>query len=107
LSSTLHGVLADAPEMVVLDLSDVTFIDAAGVRAVHGACRHARAQSTYLTIIPGADCVQNVFRLTDLESALPFTRTGSRPAGPPLTRATQRPRPRRDVCLPRPVERSL
>jgi anti-sigma B factor antagonist len=114
LSFALHGVLADAPEMVVLDLSAVTFIDVAGVRAVHGACRHARAQSAYLTIIPGADRVQRVFRLTGLESTLPFAvgvqrigRTEPLPAGPCLKRATRRARPRRDACLPRFAERSL
>jgi len=109
LSAALHEVLAEAPEMVVLDLSAVTFIDVAGVRVVHGACRHARAQSAYVTIIPGADRVQRVFRLTGLESTLPFA---ARPAlvdrtQPwPRKRATQGPRPARVACRARPAERS-
>jgi anti-sigma B factor antagonist len=105
LSAALHGVLAEAPEMVVLDLSAVTFIDVAGVRVVHGACRHARVQSAYMAIIPGADRVQRVFRLTGLESTLPFA-VGAplvRPTRPsPLTRAARRPRPRRER-MPAPI----
>jgi anti-sigma B factor antagonist len=112
-STALHGVLADAPEMLVLDLSAVTFIDVAGVRVVHGACQRARARSAYVTIIPGGDRVQRVFRLTGLESTLPFAlgsqsfgRTESWPVGPPLTHASQRARPRRDACPPRSAQRS-
>jgi anti-anti-sigma factor len=112
-SAALHGVLADAPEMVLLDLSAVTFIDVAGVRVVHGACQRARARSAYLTIIPGADRVQRVFRLTGVEATLPFAlgsqtlgRTESRPVGPPLTGASQGARPRRDACLPRSAQPS-
>jgi anti-anti-sigma factor len=111
LAAALHGVLVDAPEMVLLDLSAVTFIDVAGVRAVERACRRAQARSAHVTIIPGADRIQRIFRLTGLESRLPFARqalaqTESRPVGPPLRLASQGSRPPRDAGLQPSAQRS-
>jgi anti-sigma B factor antagonist len=103
LAAVMHPVLADAPEMVVLDLSAVTFIDVAGARAVQGACEHARARSARVTILPGGPGVQRVFKLTGLESRLPFAvaaqvtwRRSSM-----STERTRAPRARREVCRPR------
>jgi anti-sigma B factor antagonist len=96
LSSELRRVLADAPELLVLDLSAVTFIDVAGVRAVRDACWRACAQSAYVTIIPGPERVQRVFGLTGLESTLPFamaSRRAGRTRSWPVASTRTRPAP--------------
>jgi anti-sigma B factor antagonist len=72
LAAAMHRALADAPEIVLLDLSAVTFIDVAGVRAILAAHRHARACGTRMTIVPAVDGAQRVFALIGVESTLPF-----------------------------------
>lgn len=57
---------------VVLDLRELDFIDATGLRAVlrlHAACL---AESVDLLIRPGPRGVQRVFELTDTHRLLPF-----------------------------------
>lgn len=57
----------------VLDLRQLTFIDAAGLNAVvdlYAECLHA---ATTLTIIPGPRNVQRLFGLTRLDRLLPFS----------------------------------
>jgi len=114
LSAVLHAVLVEEPEMVLLDLSAVSFIDGAGAAVVDSACQRARARSAHVTIIPGGEHVQRVFRLTGLDSTLPFApssqtilRTRFRTAGFPLTSASQAARPLRgDTCAQRPAGQS-
>jgi anti-sigma B factor antagonist len=72
LAAAMRRALGDAPEIVVLDLSSVTFIDAAGVRAVVSAHRRAQARSAEVTIIPAPTAVHRVFVLVGVASALPF-----------------------------------
>jgi anti-sigma B factor antagonist len=55
-----------------LDLEELDFIDASGLRAVlalHTACKEA---SVVLAITPGPRCVQRVFELTGTDQLLPF-----------------------------------
>jgi anti-sigma B factor antagonist len=58
----------------VLDLEQLDFIDARGLRAVlylHAACQTA---SVTLLIRPGPRCIQRVFELTGTDRVLPFSR---------------------------------
>lgn len=70
---------------VVLDLRRLTFIDAAGLRAVlhlHEQCLNV---ATALTIFPGPRSVQRVFELTGADRFVPFRGPGTpgtnRPSG--------------------------
>jgi anti-sigma B factor antagonist len=80
LAAAMRRALGDAPQIVVLDLSAVTFIDAAGVRAVVSAHRQAQARAAEVTIIPPPGPVHRVFVIVGVASTLPFAaRESARP----------------------------
>jgi anti-sigma B factor antagonist len=49
---------------VVLDLSEVTFVDSSGIRAIVEARRAADRDRVALVVVPGPPAVQRVFTLT-------------------------------------------
>jgi anti-anti-sigma factor len=75
LDSELRGLLERGFWHVVIDLRDLTFIDAAGVRLLLKLAADSRTEHWRLSIIPGPDVVQRLFTLTDTLAALPFTTT--------------------------------
>lgn len=70
----LREVLRRAPECLVLDLSQVSFIDVSGVRAVIEVSERSARQNVHLVIIPGPQAVQRVFDFCRLTATLPFVR---------------------------------
>lgn len=73
LSDALDAIERDRPEKVVIDLTNVSFIDNTGVYVVFAAClRAARSGDVELSIRPGRAAVQRAFRLAGVESELPF-----------------------------------
>jgi anti-anti-sigma factor len=72
----LNGAVAEiinmADESVVLDLAMVEFVDSAGLHAVLGIARHARARDVRLVILPAAPAVHAPFVLTGILDELPF-----------------------------------
>jgi anti-sigma B factor antagonist len=59
---------------VVIDLSGLSFIDCAGMRAVLDLYRRLRASSRCsVELRPGPHAVQRVFEFAGLERELPFT----------------------------------
>jgi anti-sigma B factor antagonist len=58
---------------VVLDLEQLVFIDATGLRAVLGLHAACLKVSATLTIRPGPRRVQRVFELTGTDRLLPFS----------------------------------
>ena len=57
----------------VLDLRQLTFIDAAGLNAVVDLYAECLSAAATLTIIPGPRSVQRLFELTRLDRLLPFS----------------------------------
>lgn len=57
---------------VVLDLDELEFIDAAGVRVVLTAAEHARGDGAAFTVTRGSAPVRRLFELLDLDGRLPF-----------------------------------
>ena len=90
--------LAAAGRPVIVDLTEVTFIDVAGLRVLAGAARQAAATGGSLHVVSGRYQVRRMFALTGLDRQIPLTRTlagalaGLR-AGPGLDRAGQAQRP--------------
>ena len=60
----------DGPSILVLDLSQLTFLDSTGLRAVVTADERARTSGRRLVIVRGPDPVQRVFAITRLEERL-------------------------------------
>jgi anti-anti-sigma factor len=73
LRRALEEIEARRPAWLVIDLSELSFIDCSGVRALLEEHRRAQARGRpLLQIRSGPAPVQRVFRLTGLECALPF-----------------------------------
>lgn len=66
----LRRVEAEAPAVLVLDLSDLTFLDSTGLRTVVTADERARENGRRFVVVRGPDAVQRVFAITRLEERL-------------------------------------
>ena len=66
--------LLDAGDVdeLVLDLSDVSFVDSSGLGLLLGAYDRCVESETEMAIVPGAPEVQRVFALAGVQDALPF-----------------------------------
>jgi anti-sigma B factor antagonist len=72
LDCPLLQIGADGSKSFTLDLSQLNFIDSAGVRAVLAARGLCAARDCEFTLIPGPEHVQRVFELSGLIDHLPF-----------------------------------
>ncbi len=61
------------PVDLVLDLSEVSFIDSSGIHALVELAEHAAQHRIRLSIVPGPPAVQRVFQICGLDRGLPFT----------------------------------
>ena len=72
LERELLRVEAGAAQVIVVDLSGLTFIDSSGVRLLLRAHARSRADGNRLTLLRGPAAVQRVFELTGILDVLPF-----------------------------------
>lgn len=68
----LAAIESRAPELVVLDLRELEFMDSTGLRVILAARRRAEARAGRLVIVRGPEPVDRVFRLARLERFLEF-----------------------------------
>lgn len=68
----LEALLEPLPEILEIDLTEVTFIDSTGVGLVLEAGDRARREGFGLRIVPGPRPVQRVFEVAGLVDVLPF-----------------------------------
>jgi len=61
-------------DRVVVDLSNLDFIDSTGLRALLESHAAARREGVQLELVPGPEAVQRVFEVAGLLDELPFTR---------------------------------
>jgi anti-sigma B factor antagonist len=73
-----------SPESVVLDLSQLSFIDSSGIHVIVELQRRSAQHNIRLVIVPGCRAVQRPFELLRLSCALPFvavSQSGREPRG--------------------------
>jgi anti-sigma B factor antagonist len=70
LEESLERIEADQPELVVIDLSGLEFMDSTGLRLLISADQRARDAGRRLVLVQGNDMVQRVLRLTRLDERL-------------------------------------
>ena len=68
----LAEVEARAPERIVIDLEQLTFIDSTGLRTLIQADARAREAGRELVLRPGGESIQRVFALTGTNEVLRF-----------------------------------
>jgi anti-sigma B factor antagonist len=70
LDDDLARVEAERPELVVLDLSELAFLDSTGLRLMITADARAREDGRRLEIVNANPMIQRVLRLTRLDERL-------------------------------------
>ena len=72
LRQTLHGLTPPEVNDVVLDVSDLEFIDSTGLGVVLGAMRRLREGGGSLAIAGATGIVRRVLEITDLDKVIPM-----------------------------------
>jgi anti-sigma B factor antagonist len=72
LESELRRVEAGRPPVLVIDMSELRFIDSTGLRLIIGADARARQDGRRMALVPGPEPVHKVFKLALLEKRLDF-----------------------------------
>jgi anti-sigma B factor antagonist len=76
LEQELERVAADvAPSALVLDLSDLDFMDSTGLRLVVTADQRSREEGRTFALVRGKEDVQRVFEITRMTDRLRFLET--------------------------------
>jgi anti-anti-sigma factor len=70
LEDDLHRVEAERPELIVLDLRDLAFMDSTGLRLLIMADARAKEEGRRLAIGRGNEMIQRVLHLTRLDERL-------------------------------------
>lgn len=66
----LESLEAGGAQLIVLDMSRLTFLDSTGLRCLVTADQRARDAGRRLVLVRGPDAVQRVFTITRLEERL-------------------------------------
>jgi anti-anti-sigma factor len=66
------AVLRERHESVLLDLDELTFIDASGIRLVVDAAENARRDGWTFAVTHGSRPVRRVLQLLELDQHIPF-----------------------------------
>jgi anti-anti-sigma factor len=80
----IQSALAGCPECLVLDLSQLTFIDSTGIHVAIELAKRSIQQNVRLVIVPGPPAVQRPFEILRLSDALPFLPSARRLPRPPV-----------------------
>ena len=72
LETALKEAETDEPERLVLDLSNLRFLDSSGLKLILRAHARAKEGARRLQIVPGPTAVQQVFKVTGLSRRLEF-----------------------------------
>lgn len=67
---TLAAIEAETPKAIVIDLSELEFMDSSGLRALVNADGRAQRAGRRLAIVPGPPQVRRVFEITQLDGRL-------------------------------------
>lgn len=70
--AVLSRALSKQRPRLILDLSNVTFIDSGGLHVILEVCKRCADEGPALTVWPGPPSVQRVFQLTSLLDYVPF-----------------------------------
>jgi anti-anti-sigma factor len=70
LEEHLRRVEAERPELLVIDLSQLAFMDSTGLRLLISADQRAREDGRRLVLVRGNEMIQRVLRLTRLDERL-------------------------------------
>lgn len=73
LDAELRLAISGNAAEIILDLSDLSFIDSSGLRLLAMASAHSRANGDRLRMLRGPAEVERVLKLSGLDHSLPFS----------------------------------
>jgi anti-sigma B factor antagonist len=73
----LYRLEAEAPGVLVVDLTGLEFMDSSGLRSLVMADQRAREAQRRLAIVPGRPTVRRVFEITALDERLDLVESAS------------------------------
>lgn len=68
--NVIYGPEAEAPGLVVVDLSDVEFLDSTGLGVLVKALKRSRESGSDLRVVVSKDRIHRVFTLTGLDEVM-------------------------------------
>ena len=92
LGSCFEKALASAPSQVVIDLSEVTFMDGAGLRLLERFQQECRDRGLRLGLAKPAPQIRRLLELVELDGILPVLDSSSRAPDGASVRAAPDPR---------------
>ena len=72
LDEQIAALMAHGPQQLVIDLSEVTFMDSTGLGVLVKALKRSRETGTRLDLIVTSERVLKVFAITGLDTVLPI-----------------------------------
>ena len=78
----LAEALGELSGCVVLEMTDLEFIDSSGLRALLRAWERSRTDGHDLAVIPGTEQVRHAMQLTGLDRVLPIAADGANGGAP-------------------------
>ena len=75
IEDVLKEIEQKQPELLVLDLRELSFMDSTGLRVMVSADARARDDSRRLAVVQGPESVHRVFRITGLDDHLEMVET--------------------------------
>ena len=75
----LRRAEASKPSLLVLDLSELNFLDSTGLRLIVTTDQRARQDGRRVAVVKGPDAVQRVFTITRLDERLEMLEKGADP----------------------------
>jgi anti-sigma B factor antagonist len=72
LDTELDALIADGHARLVVDLSDVAFLDSTGLGVLVKALTHAREAGGWLHLVVTSDRIRKIFEITGLDASIPI-----------------------------------
>ncbi|MGV1003380.1 MAG: STAS domain-containing protein [Candidatus Nanopelagicales bacterium] len=72
LDSALTAAVADGSGRILVDLSEVSFLDSTGLGTLVKCLKHANAAGGWLRLVVGTEKIRKIFDITGLDAAMPM-----------------------------------
>jgi anti-sigma B factor antagonist len=72
LDSELDALIAAGSSRLVVDLSEVAFLDSTGLGVLVKALKHAREADGWLHLVVTSDRIRKIFDITGLDASIPI-----------------------------------
>ena len=72
LDGELDALVADGSARLVIDMSEVSFLDSTGLGVLVKVLKHAREAGGWLHLVVTSDRIRKIFEITGLDASIPI-----------------------------------